>query len=184
MRKIILIALFFAMTRIYAGGIEIVNHLVRPHETVFRISLMYNSTVNDIVEANPGLKPNEVRSGMTIKVPKDTKQRDSVFVAAFLKSPYASKKVETKSQITAQRQADENPFMGASGEGKTIEQIIEKPIQVNAPSQQPDSITQKYNSEELQARYIELRDQAAYDKNIKIIDVNSLKITTETAINK
>jgi hypothetical protein len=86
MRKATLIPLLFAL-HIYASfGKDIVSHRVKVHENLFRISLIYNSTVDDIVNINPGIKPDKVRIGMMVKVPIDTKIRDAAFVATFFKS--------------------------------------------------------------------------------------------------
>ncbi|MCW3125171.1 MAG: hypothetical protein JWO03_829 [Bacteroidetes bacterium] len=85
MKKLILfVALFTSIGLFAAKNVESVNHKVQPKETLFRISLMYNSTVNDILEANPGLTAKTLAAGAVVKVPKDTKMRDPEFVATFL----------------------------------------------------------------------------------------------------
>ena len=85
MKNIPLIAALFISIGLFASSAkETVNHRVEPKETLFKISLMYNSTVNDILEANPGLSPKTVHAGAVIKVPKDTKMRDAAFVETFL----------------------------------------------------------------------------------------------------
>jgi len=120
----------FGALHVYAGDKEMVRHQIQPKENLFRISLQYNSTVADIVRANPGLKPDKVRSGTTIKVPKDTKIRDVAFVATFF-TPKTQPAVESKQAVPVQAtQAskpedileDENPFITPPKKRKSIEQ--------------------------------------------------------------
>ena len=187
MRKIFLICIFFAISRLYAsGGPEIISHIVQPNETVFRLSLIYNSTVDDIIRANPGLKPTEMLCGISIKVPKNTEVRDSAAVAAFFKSAYGVKLPALK-----EGQHDETPFTRATGQGKTIDQIIKDaahakatPQSASTPALNSGNSTsgtglQPYSSEDLQSRYLELRNLASYDKSVKVIDISSIKVSTE-----
>ena len=46
------------------------KHTVAPGETLSKISKLYNTTVPDIVKANPGIKdPNLIRPGAVYRVP-------------------------------------------------------------------------------------------------------------------
>jgi LysM repeat protein len=138
MKNIALIAALFISVGLFAATAkETVNHRVEPKETLFKISLMYNSTVNDIIQANPGLTPKTMHAGATIKVPKNTKIRDAAFVETFLtdklvftpinkiatliktESPVAAKaktvSTEPTASISSQTRAyDENPFLTPS----------------------------------------------------------------------
>ena len=130
MKKLILTAVVLSALHAYAsGGRQMVSHQIQPRENLFRISLQYNSTVADIVLANPGLNPDHVRSGTTIKVPKDTKIRDVAFVATFYKGktpPVLQSKdapLPQASQASNQEQIleDENPFITPK-KRKSVEQ--------------------------------------------------------------
>lgn len=68
----------------------LVSHKIQQHETLFRISLLYNSTVSDIEKANPGVDARHIRDGAVIKVPRNTKMRDPEFVASFLNETHYS----------------------------------------------------------------------------------------------
>lgn len=74
------------MAAFAAKDAGMVSHKIQPHETLFRISLMYNSTVSDIEKANPGVDARRIHEGAVIKVPRNTKMRDPEFVASFLNS--------------------------------------------------------------------------------------------------
>lgn len=138
----------------YAGNKEMVRHRIQPKENLFRISLQYNSTVADIVRANPGLNPDKVRSGTTIKIPKDTKIRDVAFVAAFFKTktlPSMDAKQATAIPPTQTVNPedileDENPFITPPKKRKTIEQQERESALENNVSQKtlvpaPDAIS-------------------------------------------
>ena len=143
----------FGVLHVYAGDKEMVRHQIQPKENLFRISLQYNSTVADIVRANPGLKPDKVRSGTTIKVPKDTKIRDVAFVATFF-TPKASPAAESKQAPPAQAtQAanpedileDENPFITPPKKRRSIEQqekesALENNVSQKAFVSKPDAM--------------------------------------------
>ena len=83
-RITLLLSLLISIGFSASAAKEIIRHRIEPKETLFRIALMYNSTVNDIVKANPGMNPKSISSGTVIKVPKDTKIRDAEFVESFL----------------------------------------------------------------------------------------------------
>jgi hypothetical protein len=137
MRKAMLLMCLFAMSRLYAvGGRETVSHRVQPHENLFRISLMYNSTVDDIVRANPGLVADKVRSYTTIQVPKDTKIRDAAFVAALLHGKKAPIHNQEEANEAAQAQAmqtlsGENPFTAPKPRKSVAEMDKESALENN-----------------------------------------------------
>jgi hypothetical protein len=142
MRRMLLICLLCAATALYASEQKnIVSHLVRPHETAFRISLLYNSTVEDIVHENPGMKADKVRSGAVIRVPRDTKMRDAAFVDALLHGKRVPVHNAAEAEDVAEAQAapmpeveNENPFMAPKKKGKTIEQMErESALENNVP---------------------------------------------------
>lgn len=102
----------------------VVSHKIQQHETLFRISLMYNSTVGDIQKANPGVDAKHIRYGAVIKVPRDTKMRDPEFVASFLNESHYNEspieQVASKITVTTERSTP-----------------VERPRQVSMPAQQP-----------------------------------------------
>jgi LysM repeat protein len=142
MKNLILGAvLFFGIHTYAAQAKETVSHKVQSSETLFRISLLYNSTVSDITSANPDIDLKKLKAGTIIKVPKDTKVRDAAFVESLLKGgvnqnitvgtaktdPQPPKKDKPKSTeastpATADANvdiADENPFMATVKKTKT-----------------------------------------------------------------
>lgn len=154
MKNIILLAVLFISFGLFAVKSETVNHRIQPKETLFRISLMYNSTVNDIIRANPGLNPKTITTGAMIKVPKDTKIRDAEFVASFLNdkpiiyTPISqiAKIISTEKPKTAEanpvmtkddtQASSDNPFLTPS-EPRTIAAANEIPVSQEA--EQPAS---------------------------------------------
>ena len=90
MKKLLSILLLSAFIKLSAATGEIVTHKVQEGENLFRISLMYNSTIDDITAANPSTNLKAVKQGMTINVPKDTKVRDAAFVANILNNKSGS----------------------------------------------------------------------------------------------
>jgi hypothetical protein len=124
MRKVMLVALMFAITRVYC--LEIIHHEIKPHENLFRISLIYNSTVPDIVKANPGINPEKILSGTTIRIPAGTKVRDAGFVTALLNGKRTPAPMEVRNLAQAQAVEDklaENPFTSPKKPRKSIEQM-------------------------------------------------------------
>ncbi len=127
-----------------SGGKEIIDHRIEGKETLFRISLMYNSTVADILEANPRISPKHIHTGMVVKVPKNTKMRDPAFVASFLNGPTAEptaaveekieKPVPAKSkapvQATAHLRTPTTPYAKAymPASGIVVEDRSDKPV--------------------------------------------------------
>lgn len=125
MKQVLLFASLLSTMGLFAAkDAGLVSHKVQQHETLFRISLMYNSTVNDIEKANPGVDAKHIRNGAVIKVPKNTKMRDPEFVASFLnESHYNEAPVEqAAARITVTTE-------------KTTP--AERPRQISMPAQQP-----------------------------------------------
>ncbi|NLL81037.1 MAG: LysM peptidoglycan-binding domain-containing protein [Tissierellia bacterium] len=46
------------------------NYIVRPGDTLYSIAKMFNTSVYKLIEANPGIDPNNLRVGMVICIPK------------------------------------------------------------------------------------------------------------------
>ncbi len=47
-------------------------YVVRPGDTLFSIAMRYNVTVAQLIEANPGIDPNNLQVGQLICIPKDS----------------------------------------------------------------------------------------------------------------
>ncbi len=63
-------------------GTEYSLHLVELGETLYGISVKYNSKVDDIWEVNPTLVDNTIVPGQVIKVPKNSKDKGVVIITA------------------------------------------------------------------------------------------------------
>lgn len=112
------------MAAFAAKDAGMVSHKIQPHETLFRISLMYNSTVSDIEKANPGVDARRIHEGAVIKVPRNTKMRDPEFVASFLnENHYSEAPVEQVAARITVATAKSAP--------------AERPRQISMPAQQP-----------------------------------------------
>ncbi len=125
MKQILLLASLLGTMGVFAAkDAGVVSHKIQQHETLFRISLMYNSTVGDIQKANPGVDAKHIRDGAVIKVPKNTKMRDPEFVASFLNENHYNEapveQVAAKITVTTAKSAP-----------------AERPRQISMPVQQP-----------------------------------------------
>ena len=85
MKKFILLSALAATVQLFAASDqEIARYKVIKHDNIFRISLVYNSTIEDIMRANPGIDPQHLRPGSILDVPANTKIRDEAFVLSIL----------------------------------------------------------------------------------------------------
>lgn len=53
-----------------------IEHLVEKKQTIFRIRKMYNITEEELIEMNPHLKQNSLRTGEILKIPLPKKEKN------------------------------------------------------------------------------------------------------------
>ena len=54
---------------------DVKKHTIKPGETLFRLSKMYNVTIDEICAANPGLSINNFRAGEVVVIPSENKDK-------------------------------------------------------------------------------------------------------------
>lgn len=51
-------------------------HTIKSGQTLYSISKAYNVTIDDILTANPGLNPSQIKEGTSIKIPENNQQKN------------------------------------------------------------------------------------------------------------
>jgi hypothetical protein len=111
MKKFLLLLTLSASIQIFAAGDkDIVHYKVIKHDNIFRISLVYNSTQEDIMAANPGVDPHRLIPGSILEVPQNTKIRDAAFVMAMLNGHMP---VATEAPVAVAKEAVKEPVKEA-----------------------------------------------------------------------
>jgi LysM repeat protein/biopolymer transport protein ExbD len=195
--------LLFTISTIFVLGIthsalaETVPHHIAPADNLFRISLKYSTTVAEILTANPGLRANSVKAGQTIVVPTNTRKRDPELVASLLNKTTGEEIEDTKEELL-------DALFSRGLEPKTVHNTPSKNVakgNINLPvlttatqvekeeevqfvsiddlagisNVKKNSATQ-FESAELQQRYQELKKIEAEQGNIKVVDMNTIKV--------
>ena len=167
MKKLILLTIAAGCISFYAAANKkTVEHVVKPVENLYRIAQVHNTTVEDILKANPGLDPLKLKVGSCLKVPDNTQVSEG-----------------TVSQRPAEKNiaesADLSPFTGNNA-------AILKDVAAKTDVTQTADSHVSFDSDELQARYNELLRLKKEDNSITIVDMNKIKVnpvplSTETA---
>lgn len=111
-----------------------VRHTVQPKETIYRISLQYNTSVLDIMAANDFVEPQDLKSDTVIKVPLRGSVSNQIAVKGANVAPAAGEVVpvviETNNQPVQVAMLTKVPLVG-SAEAKT-EALETKSVQQQA----------------------------------------------------
>ena len=158
MKRLFLLAMASGCISLYAASNKkIVEHVVQPVENLYRISLEHNTTVKDILQANPGLDPKRLKVGSCLIVPENTQTAAAV-------TP------ENPSEKNTADERNLSPFMGDNAS------ILKDGADKGEVSQSADSHV-SFDSDELQARYNELLRLKKEDNSITIVDMNKIKVS-------
>ena len=136
------------------ASVEYVRHTVQPKETIYRISLQYNTSVLDIMAANDFAEPQDLKADSVIKVP----------VRGSISSQIAAKSVDV-----------------APAAGNAVPVVIEKadqPVQVAMLSKAPLGAAEA-GTEELETKAVQqqaLNDAALPTKKVAEPSVDIAKL--------
>jgi LysM repeat protein len=180
MKKLLLIVTIIASIQLQAQ--KMAKHTVQRHDNLFRISLQYNSTADDIIKANPHINPQKLKTGTVLIVPKDTKIRDAAFVASLLdEKPLPtpavrakatkSKKSSFKTDISAKAAIKPDNIMAPHPATEAVSDADDRPS---------SSTAQSFTSEGIQRRYEELKKIERQDNNVTIVDMNKINVNQVT----
>ena len=158
MKKLILLTIAAGCISFYAAANKkTVEHVVKPVENLYRIAQVHNTTVEDILKANPGLDPLKLKVGTCLNVPDNTEASAGIV---------SQKPIEKNTAESA----DLSPFTGSNA---AI--LKDGAAKTDAPQSADSHIS--FDSDELQARYIELLRLKKEDSSITIVDMNKIKVS-------
>ena len=123
-------------------------YIIKKGETLYRVALNNNTTIEAILEANPGISPTNFKAGETILIPaspaenKQDKQPETVFIAEKVKKGDSYESIAEKHDVSADELKEANPQTEKPKKGS----YIYIPI-----TQEPDTLTKNeivetYNS--------------------------------------
>lgn len=113
-------------------GTEAIFHTLQGDESIYTIAKQYNATIEGIMTANPGLKPDEYTAGTKVKVVPNSALPFIYERMGRRNYKYEAKRGETYASIAAdngiteQELKDANPDLKKVKKGKTI--ILPKPF--------------------------------------------------------
>ncbi|MFN8277611.1 MAG: LysM peptidoglycan-binding domain-containing protein [Chitinophagales bacterium] len=152
-----------------AQAVTVSEHIVKPKENLFRIALTYNTTVQELLAANPAIKEKDLKVGTQLKVPANTKFRDARMVARLLSNP--PQEQEAPQEDIFNNQADHKTGMTEAPATAAASEETQEASEVAATS----SATQ-YETQELRDRYNELKKLEMGNAHIRVVDVNTVKV--------
>ena len=117
--------IFFTSITTLLAQTELKKHVVKSGETLYRLSVNYGITVNEILRYNPGLDEGGLKAGNTVLIPVigvDSKEpsvsnntTDKIFKTHKVKRKETLWSIATKYDITVQDLKTANPEMFADG---------------------------------------------------------------------
>ena len=118
-------------------GNSIIEHTVEQGQLLNRIAAQYNTSVNKILEINPGLEADKIQIGQKIKVQPNTNTKTIQPIGVATEEKPAEKPVE---QQPAEKPAEvEKPVEQPA----VVEQPAEKPAEAEKPVEQPAEKSEK-----------------------------------------
>ncbi|MFN8310749.1 MAG: LysM domain-containing protein [Chitinophagales bacterium] len=165
MKKLFTVILAWAaMSSITASPIA--EHRVKRHENLFRISLIYNTTVADLLAANPGVDQADLKVGTRLVVPVNTKVRDAAFVNKLLANP-----------VNAAPIAETDPFNNSQDHRKVkAAKFVHDETEATEAAMPASSSAMEYESGELRDRYEELKKMEGENQHMRVVDVSTVKL--------
>lgn len=110
-----------------AGNKNIIYHTIQKGETLYRLSLKYNTTIENILTLNPGLSPSSYKADDVIKIqpdianPEDAGQKPSVeFIAHNVNKKESFESIAKKYGVTSKELKQTNPEVEKPKKGNVI----------------------------------------------------------------
>lgn len=131
-------------------------HSIQPKETLFSVSKLYNVTVDDIAENNPGVSAENFKIGTVIRIPINSPRRLTDAAALSSRQEFRAHKVQGKETlfglskqygVSMQEIADANPIIKTEGlnKGMDLRIPIASSIDRNSVPQAPATASGNVN---------------------------------------
>lgn len=153
---------------------NVLYHTIKQGETLYRLSKNYNISIENILKLNPGVSPENFKTGTVIKIvanaPKTEKRETTVTVmeSYIAETGDNMKKIAKRTGVDIEDLEDANPNVGKVKTGMTIQIPIAKTDSVDVVVSEGNEYELQHNDSE---RIKEIYDSIHYLNSSKSINV-------------
>lgn len=153
---------------------NVLYHTIKQGETLYRLSNNYNISIENILKLNPGVSPENFKTGTVIKIvanaPKTEKRETTVTVmeSYIAETGDNMKKIAKRTGVDIEDLEDANPNVGKVKTGMTIQIPVAKTDSVDVVVSEGNEYELQHNDSE---RIKEIYDSIHYINSSKSINV-------------
>ena len=153
---------------------NVLYHTIKQGETLYRLSNNYNISIENILKLNPGVSPENFKTGTVIKIvanaPKTEKRETTVTVmeSYIAETGDNMKKIAKRTGVDIEDLEDANPNVGKVKTGMTIQIPVAKTDSVDVVVSEGNEYELQHNDSE---RIKEIYDSIHYLNSSKSINV-------------
>lgn len=153
---------------------NVLYHTIKQGETLYRLSKNYNISIENILKLNPGVSPENFKTGTVIKIvanaPKTEKRETTVTVmeSYIAETGDNMKKISKRTGVDIEDLEDANPNVGKVKTGMTIQIPVAKTDSVDVVVSEGNEYELQHNDSE---RIKEIYDSIHYLNSSKSINV-------------
>ena len=153
---------------------NVLYHTIKQGETLYRLSKNYNISIENILKLNPGVSPENFKTGTVIKIvanaPKTEKRETTVTVmeSYIAETGDNMKKIAKRTGVDIEDLEDANPNVGKVKTGMTIQIPVAKTDSVDVVVSEGNEYELQHNDSE---RIKEIYDSIHYLNSSKSINV-------------
>ena len=116
---------------------DIIYHTIAKGETLYRLSQNYNTSIENILRLNPGISPENFKTGTVVKIVANAPKTEKVETTVTVMEPYIAekgdnmKKIAKRTGVDVDDLEDANPNINKVQTGMTIQIPVERLDSVN-----------------------------------------------------
>lgn len=127
------------------------HYVVKPGDTLYRIALNHNVTLEELLQNNPGITPDNFKAGETIVIPSpnselaaQNKEPETIFVSEKIEKGETFQSISKEYKVSEQQIREANPNVKELKSGKFVSIPISQKDESELPTQ--EDVQMAYNT--------------------------------------
>ena len=153
---------------------SLLYHTIEQGETLYRLSKNYNTSIENILRLNPGISPENFKTGTVIKIMANAPKIEKVETTVTVMESYVAergdnmKKIARRTGVDVDDLEDANPNIGKVKSGMTIQIPVERTDSIEVVVSEGSEMELRYNDSD---RIKEIYDSIHYLDRNKAINI-------------
>lgn len=127
------------------------HYVVKPGDTLYRVALNHNVTLEELLQSNPGVTPENFKAGETIVIPSpnselaaQNKEPETIFVSEKIEKGETFQSISKEYKVSEQQIREANPNVKELKSGKFVSIPISQKDESELPTQ--EDVQMAYNT--------------------------------------